>query len=511
MDRTTATRALIGAIVIGVVAQAVLFRVALGINVLLLTAAVLASGYVIARLAGRTDGLDPLDAWLPIAALVLAGMIGLRSDPTLVFLDAATAATLLGASMAALGGASVTRRSALAITVLGTLVLGWMCVGILRVSAAARRPVDAPGWRSRMPARAAPIARGLFIALPVLLVFVVLFASADAIFATFAGNLFDWHVDLGELPIRIALAFVVAWPVAGLLAVGVGAAEIDRRTPAPVPVPQSLGAAAAEPLPTFRGLGVIEAVTILVAVDVLFALFVVLQLAYLFGGLDTMAAGGITYANYARGGFFQLVAVTCLAGGLVVSLHAVVERRSTAFVGSAVGLAVLNVIVLASAGLRLALYQQAYGWTDLRFYIDATIAWLGIGIVAATVLLVRDRMRWLPHAMTIAAVAVLVGVNVIGPQRLVADENVARLLNPALVPPDGRRELDVDYMLTLDADAVPALVAGLQALSGDQRAAVFNELRFRWIALDQPEMTAWPAWNITRDEARRALEPLFGR
>ena len=30
MDRTTATRALIGAIVIGVVAQAVLFRVALG-------------------------------------------------------------------------------------------------------------------------------------------------------------------------------------------------------------------------------------------------------------------------------------------------------------------------------------------------------------------------------------------------------------------------------------------------------------------------------------------------
>jgi len=341
MDRTTATRALIGAIVIGVVAQAVLFRVALGINVLLLTAAVLASGYVIARLAGRTDGLDPLDAWLPIAALVLAGMIGLRSDPTLVFLDAATAATLLGASMAALGGASVTRRSALAITVLGTLVLGWMCVGILRVSAAARRPVDAPGWRSRMPARAAPIARGLFIALPVLLVFVVLFASADAIFATFAGNLFDWHVDLGELPIRIALAFVVAWPVAGLLAVGVGAAEIDRRTPAPVPVPQSLGAAAAEPLPTFRGLGVIEAVTILVAVDVLFALFVVLQLAYLFGGLDTMAAGGITYANYARGGFFQLVAVTCLAGGLVVSLHAVVERRSTAFVGSAVGAALL--------------------------------------------------------------------------------------------------------------------------------------------------------------------------
>lgn len=509
MDRTTATRALIGAAVIGVVAQAWLFRTALGINVVLLTAAVLAVGWIIARLAGCADRLDPLDAWLPVAALVVAGMIGLRSDPTLVFLDAVTGATLLAASMAALAGAPVTRRSVLGITILGTLVLGWICVGILRLSVAARRPTDLPGWRARLPAGAAPIARGLLIALPVLIVFVILFASADAIFATLAGNLFAWQVDLGELPIRVALAFVVAWPVAGLLAVGIGGAGIDRRTAAPIP--QSLGAAAAEPLPLFPGLGVIEAVTILVAVDVLFALFVILQLAYLFGGLDTMAAGGITYANYARGGFFQLVAVTVLAGGLVVSLHAVVERRTRAFIGSAVGLAILTVIVLASAALRLALYQQAYGWTELRFYIDASIAWLGIGIVAATVLLVRDRMRWLPHAMTIAAVFVLIVVNVIGPLRLVAGENVARLLDPSRVPPDGRRGLDVEFMLTLDNDAVPALAVALPALTGDDRAMVLSWLEDRRTELARPETSAWPAWNLAREDARRALEALVRR
>ena len=509
MDRTIATRALIGSAIIGVFAQAWLFRTAFGVNAVLLTAAVLATGWVIAGLAGRANRLDPLDAWLPIGALVVAGMIGLRSDPTLVFLDAATGATLLAASMAALAGAAVTRRSALAITILGTVVLGWICVGILRLSIAARRPVDTPGWRSRLPAWAAPIARGLLMALPVLLVFVALFASADAIFATVAGNLFAWQLDLGELPVRAALAFVLAWPVAGLLAVGVGVAGIDRRTAAPIP--QSLGAAAAEPLPLIPGLGLVEAVTILVAVDVLFAMFVILQVAYLFGGLDTMAAGGITYANYARGGFFQLVAVTVLAGGLVVSLHAVVERRTRAFVCSAVGLAILNVVVLASAALRLALYQQAYGWTELRFYIDATISWLGIGIVAATVLLIRDRMRWLPHAMTIAAVVVLLVVNVIGPVRLVADENVARLLDPGRVPPDGRRGLDVEYMLTLTDDAVPALVAALPAISGADRAAVESWLEDRRAELARPETSSWPAWNLARAEARRALEAVAGR
>jgi hypothetical protein len=175
-----------------------------------------------------------------------------------------------------------------------------------------------------------------------------------------------------------------------------------------------------------------------------------------------------------------------------------------------VGLAVLNVIVLASAALRLALYQQAYGWTELRFYIDATIAWLGIGIVAATVLLVRDRMRWLPHAMTIGAVVVLVVVNLIGPLRLVANENVARLLDPSRVPPDGRRGLDVEYMLTLTDDAVPALVAALPALGGDEHAAVVSWLKDRRVELGRPEMTAWPAWNLAREEARRALEALAG-
>jgi hypothetical protein len=334
-----------------------------------------------------------------------------------------------------------------------------------------------------------------------------LFASADAIFAVFAGRLLGLQMDLGELPIRVLVAFVVAWPVAGLLAVGVGAARVDRQPSAPLA--QSLGAAVAEPLPLLPRLGAIEAATILVAVDVLFATFVVLQLAYLFGGLDTMAAGGITYANYARGGFFQLVAVTGLAGGLVVCLHAVVEERTRGFIWSAVALAGLAGVVLASAALRLALYQQAYGWTELRFYIDATIAWLGVGIVAATLLFLRNQMRWLAHAMAIAAVAVLIGANVVGPQRLVAAENVARLLDPALVPPDGRRGLDLDYMLTLDDDAVPDLVRGLPALTAGERAAVMTELRYRWIGLAQPDVSAWPAWNLARDEAREALRPLF--
>ncbi len=410
--------------------------------------------------------------------------------------------------MAAFAGAAVTRRSALAIAATGTVVLAWVGGGILRLSAAARRPAAGPGWRTRMPMWAGPVARGLLLALPVLIVFVALFSSADAIFASVTADLFGWEFDLGQLPIRVVVAFLVAWVVAGLLGVAAGAAELDW-PPRPQPM-QSLGAAAVEPLPVAPRLGATEAVTILVAVDVLFAAFVSFQVAYLFGGLDTLAAGGITYSNYARRGFFELVAVTCLAGGLVVSLHAIVAERTRAFVAAAVGLAALTFVILGSAAFRLSVYQDAYGWTELRFYIDATIGWLALGIVAAIVLLVRDRMRWLVHAMTVSAVAILLVVNVVGAQRHVAEANVARLLDPSLVPVDGRRGLDLDYATTLGDDAVPALIAALPTLPEADRAWLTIHLEYRWQELNRPPATAWPAWNLARERARAALATLFG-
>jgi len=203
--------------------------------------------------------------------------------------------------------------------------------------------------------------------------------------------------------------------------------------------------------------------------------------------------------------------VTCLAGCLVVGLHAVVAQRTRAFVAASLALAGLTAIVLVSAAFRLALYQDAYGWTELRLYVAATIVWLAIGIVAAAVLLIRDRMRWLGHAMAIGALTVLVAMNAIGPQRVVAEANVARLLDPSLVPPDGRQGIDLDYALTLGHDADAALAAALPALSGSEHDALATDLETRWLDLGHPRYAGWPAWNLARVQAEAALRPLFGR
>jgi hypothetical protein len=52
---------------------------------------------------------------------------------------------------------------------------------------------------------------------------------------------------------------------------------------------------------------------VLVVIDAVVGLFVGLQIAYLFGGQSTIVAAGMTYSDYARRGFFELVAAACLA------------------------------------------------------------------------------------------------------------------------------------------------------------------------------------------------------
>jgi hypothetical protein len=528
MSRSAALRILAIAFAIGLLAQALLFESLLGINVPILVIGFLGAAWVVRPRDGR---IDPADRWLPAAAVLVGLAVALRADPLLLVLDVLSLCALIGASVAAIGGAAVTRRSVVRIVELGFLVIGWAGVGIVRVAAlVARRDPDpdadpgaAPRGARVLPAWAAPVARGLVIAIPLLFVFAGLFSAADFAFDELMGRLFSWDLDLGMIPVRLAFAVFVAWGVAGLLGVAGGSLADDRATVdlPPARVPRSLGAAAAglpagaDPaagglLKPIR-LGAIEAATILVAVDVLFGLFVLVQLRYLFGGQDSLSVTGEPYAQYARSGFFELVWVAFLAGGLITVLHAVAARRTPLLVGSAIALAALTGAILVSALIRLRIYQDAYGWTELRFYVLASIVWLGAGIAITITLLARDRMRWLLQSLAIAAVVVLVGINVVGPSRLIAEENVARVLNPALVPPDGQSGLDIGYASALGDDAVPALVRALPTLDGDDRAVLLRWLERRRSALVEPDATGWPSWNLGRQAAHDALVGLPDR
>jgi hypothetical protein len=244
----------------------------------------------------------------------------------------------------------------------------------------------------------------------------------------------------------------------------------------------------------------------LLAIDALFLVFVVLQGTYLFGGRDTVAAAGLTYAEYARRGFGEMIAAASVAGLLLLTLEAVVAQRSRVYVAAAVALVALTACVLLSAFWRLRLYQDAYGWTELRVYVIAAIAWLTLGLVAGAVALLTDRSRWMPHALVGLGLGVALVVTVAGPQRFSATQNVARALDPALVPEGGRTGLDAGYLATLGDDSVPVLVQALPRLADRDAQPIerFLARRRTNLATDHA-LAGWASWNLAREEARRAL------
>ena len=504
MERPLARRVLAAGLALGLLAEVTIDGPAFGLNVPLMVVALLGAAWVLRR-TGRAP--DPLDAWLPIVAVVLAGFVAVRGDPFLAFLDTLVALTFTAASMAAFSGLAVTRRSASVVAGLGLWTVGAFAWGPPRAIAAIR-PDPAPasdGWaaESRLPRWAGPVGRGLLIGIPLALIFAVLFASADPIFRRGLDDVLGLQIDLGTLPGRVLFVIAMAWLAVAMLAVASsGIPAMERGS--------SLGAAASSPpIDRLRALGTLEALVILLVIDAVVAAFVGLQLAYLFGGLDTLAAIGMTYSDYARRGFFELVAAACLAGAVVVALETTVERRSRPYLAALLALVGLSAVVLVSAAMRLRLYQDAYGWTELRLYVLVTIVSLGAALVVTAGLVVTNRTRWLGHGLAVIGVIALVGLNVIAPSAVVAERNLARVIDPSLVPPDGQADLDRAYLSVLPDDAIPIVVATLPALPDADRAAItwFLEQRRLELATD-PAYQGWPAWNLGRERARAALQTL---
>ncbi len=495
--RSIARAALLIAIGIGVLGEIALDGPAPGINVVIMTVVVLSAAWLVRR-PGRAP--DRVDAWLPVTAVILATFVAIRADPFLMFLDLAGAAAFTGASVAAFSGLAVTRRSTSVIVVMGVWIIGSAMAGMAQLIDAAR-PLrrDVPWSR---PAWLGSVGRGLLLAIPLMTIFAVLFASADPIFDRVVGDLIGFEIDLGDLPGRVLFVAAVAWFAGGLLAVAArGVPPVEAA---------SLGAAAPPPALTLsRSLGTTEALVVLIAVDAVVGLFVGLQLAYLFGGLDTLAAAGMTYSSYARRGYFELVAAAALAGGILVALEYQIMVRTRLYVALAIGLVGLTMVVLASAVVRLQLYQHAYGWTELRLYVAVSILAMAVSLAALAVLLATDRTRWLGHAMAVIGVVALIGLNAIAPAAFVAERNVQRVIDPSLVPIDGEARLDADYLAVLPDDAIPVLAAAVPRLPEPDARRITRLLADRHAELAaQPAYQGPLAWYLGRQRARDALAAL---
>ena len=486
IDRQSPATVLMFAFVFGVLAQFLFYRSPLGINVGAAAVVVLAVAW---RLRPPGARIDRLDRWIAPAALVFAFLPALRVDLMLLLFDIPATLVLVTMAAVSFAGVPLTRRAVDLLVILGLVVVGRIVAGGALLLAAL--PDLGRPLARRTGGRIVSVGIGIALAFPFLVVFALLFASADAVFSSAITNVFDFRKwSIGELIGRILLAAVFAWVAGGLFLIA------GRATEAP----------ASPVLARLRGLlSSTAGTTTLLAVDALFLFFVGLQVAYLFGGIDTLNATGLTYSSYARRGFFELIAVAALAGGLLFTTELVVARRTRLYVAAALTLAVATLVIVVSAAYRMQLYQLAYGWTEQRFYALAGIAWLGAGGICAAVLIWRDATRWLLHAAGLVGLAVAVAINLVGPSAFVARQDLERVVDPSGLPADAYRGLDAYYLATLGDGAIPTLVEFLPRLGASDRADLGSALRT--LALEGRDLEPVPLSGVSldRERARQAL------
>jgi len=458
-DRVIPRMAVPAALAVAVAAAATIPGQPIGLGVFLV-----AAGVATAVSVWRPRELSAVGAILGLLALALAGMSVFRSAEWLLAVDLLGAAGL--GALAVTGGATWAEVfGAVPAVVARSFVAGGFLV----------RPLAGVAGRLR---GLSPALRGAALGAGLLAVFGGLFAAADPAFSHLAGQVLVPEWDLSLLPARILVFGVVLLGIAGLAAAG--PRYLEARGAAPSPVSR-------------RGLVRLEWAVALGLLDLLFAAFVAVQIAVLFGGRNhVLRTAGLTYAEYARQGFFQLVAVAALtlavvAGALRWSrLRRPADRRLLqALLGL---LSVLTLVVLVSALRRLLLYEETFGFTRLRVSVHATILWLGAMIILALVGAVLWKGRWLPRASVILTATGLLLFSLANPDRLVAEQNVQRYWATG--------DLDLVYAAGLSPDAVPAFAALPASLRG---CALEPHAGLRG------EQDSLVGWNLARERARRVL------
>ena len=479
------TRTLIIAIELGVLGDYLMRANGLGANLTLWCWALLIAAAMVAGASGVA--MDRRRIALLAAAGFFAAVPAWRSSEEIIFFSGVAVLTLLVLSAWTAGAPGIVLLDR---TVGSYIRAAWtgavhVILGAVPLLAAEARARSEIRNTYRRPLGAA--LRGLAISIPIVLVLGTLLTKADPAYEALVTDLLYW--DAGTIASHFALAAVFTWLAAAYLVASVRWGRVDGTGR------------------TLLRLGVIEGATVLGVVNLLFLSFVLVQLRYLFGGTEhVLATAGLTYAEYARRGFFELVTVTALTLPLLVGVTASVqpestmERRIHRVLTAA--LVVLLLALVASAVGRMRLYQAEYGWTLPRVHASVLMMWICVSILwfAATVL--RADARRFAFGVVTSGLVLLGGLVTVNPAALVVRANAARVAAGG--------DFDGGHAASLGADGVPELLRALPVVAPmldlEGRCAIHQAVERAQRRPPEDQSNDWRVWNLSRMRANAAVE-----
>ncbi|WP_141504561.1 DUF4153 domain-containing protein [Paenibacillus luteus] len=291
---------------------------------------------------------------------------------------------------------------------------------------------------------------GLLISAPILIVVISLLASADEIFLSWLSSipnlLGDFSFGDGFWRFFVG-AFIGCYAFCYIWGLIFKNPKEQVSVSAPDPQASALyarGRIEFDPL---------TAGTFLIAINLVYVLFVAIQFSYLFGAANGLLPEGAAYAEYARRGFAELVMVALINVGLLMcGLHLIRRTSAVAEWVRKLSLTVLiscTIVMLVSAYSRLSLYEEAYGFTQTRLLVHGFMLYLGVLLLIAMLRIWKERFSMGKAYICVSVIAFIL-MNYVNVDARIAEKNIGRF--------ERTGNIDVGYLGMLSTDAAPQLL-----------------------------------------------------
>ena len=290
---------------------------------------------------------------------------------------------------------------------------------------------------------------GLLLSIPLLVAVISLLIRADAAFDGLLQTLPDW--DMTRLVTSVLFGFLLA---CYFYTRGTALWHSPKATP---------------DTRERTGMNPLIVNTVLIAVGIVYVVYLISQLAYFSGGFSGILPKGYTVAEYARRGFFEMAWLCVINLGsiaLAVGLTSPKEMSPLLTKLLCLFLGIVTLFLVISASAKMFIYIDTYGLTRLRVLTEVIMIWLGLSTVIVCVWLFVPKLAYMKVILVLALV-MGAAVGWADVDTVVARYNVNAYLSGDL------QTVDVNYLGSLGSGATPYI----QKLVDDPNTEIYTPAR----------------------------------
>lgn len=329
---------------------------------------------------------------------------------------------------------------------------------------------------------------GSLITIPIILIIIILLATADEIFAGIFQDVVDIidiflsNIDIQNIYIKIYLTLIAFIYFIGLFYyISVKCQVVDTKKNLKTKINDNFAIK-----------------MILVSLNIIYLIFCYIQIKSLFLKDTTL-----NYADYARQGFFQLMIVSIL--NLVTILIAKKrqnkdEDKENSFINCmSIIMIIFTFIIVISAWVRMYFYESAYGYTLLRLLVYCILFTESILFIPTILHILGKKVNLSMSYFTIIIISYIC-MNFANFDNIIATRNVNRYIETG--------KIDLDYLqYATGADSIKQISRILEISTDDDNIKQIAEdiLKEKYKKLDEKEMD-FRDFNISKIVAKKVIE-----